>query len=56
MLIDMGQFLFQDVPGSHLLIQVAVPGLEDRSRMFPPLKGICMSNGDRAFLPTLKCL
>ena len=46
MCIDMGQYLLQDVVGSHLLVQVAIPGLEDRARCFPPLSGVGMTAGE----------
>ena len=32
MVIDMGTHVLQKAPGSHLLVQVAVPGLEERTR------------------------
>ncbi|KAK9791166.1 hypothetical protein WJX73_003369 [Symbiochloris irregularis] len=45
MLIDMGTHLLQNVPGSQLLVQAAVPGVEDRCRWLPTLCSIALSPG-----------
>ena len=36
--IDMGSHILPKVPGAQLLIQIAVPGLEERARCLPPLR------------------
>lgn len=50
----MGHFQLQHIPETHLLVQAAVPGLEERLRAFPPLRGLSTSAGaeryrERAF-------
>ena len=44
-LIDMGTHLLKNVSGSQLLVQAAVPGVEDRCRWLPGLRSISLSPG-----------
>lgn len=34
---DMGTHMLRGLPGLHLVVQVLVPGLEERARILPPL-------------------
>ena len=45
MIIDMGSHMLSGQVGSQNLLQVAVPGLEDRARCFPPLHGVLLMPG-----------
>ena len=45
MIIDMGTHMLTGQVGSQNLLQVAVPGLEDRARTFPPLLGVLLMPG-----------
>ena len=45
LLIDMGHYLLTGVAGTHLVVQIAIPGLEERVRSFPPLQGNCVTSG-----------
>ena len=42
--LDMGSHMLEGL-GSHALLQVLVPGLEDRAREFPPLPSIVFKTG-----------
>lgn len=46
MIIDMGSHMLSGQVGSQNLLQVAVPGLEDRARSFPPLHGVLLMPGE----------
>ena len=46
MIIDMGTHMLSGQVGSQNLLQVAVPGLEDRARTFPPLHGVLLMPGE----------
>ena len=43
--IDMGTHILPKIPNAQLLIQIAVPGLEERARCLPPLRCKEMSPG-----------
>ena len=43
--IDMGTHILPKIPNAQLLVQVAVPGLEERARCLPPLRSKEMSPG-----------
>ena len=43
--LDMGQHMLPKVAGSHLIIQILVPGLEERARATAPLASVAMSPG-----------
>ena len=45
MIIDMGTHMLSGHVGSQNLLQVAVPGLEDRCRTFGPLQGVLLVPG-----------
>lgn len=45
MIIDMGTHMLSGHVGSQNLLQVAVPGLEDRCRTFVPLQGVLLMPG-----------
>ena len=45
MIIDMGTHMLSGHVGSQNLLQVAVPGLEDRCRTFGPLQGVLLMPG-----------
>ena len=45
MVVDMGTHVLSQVQGAHSLIQIAVPGLEERIRFLPALRSIQMSPG-----------
>lgn len=49
MIIDMGTHMLSGQVGSQNLLQVAIPGLEDRARTFTPLQGVLLMPGT---LPT----
>ena len=38
MVIDMGTHILPKVAGAQLLVQIGVPGLEERARCSPPLR------------------
>ena len=44
-ILDMGQHMLPKVRGSHLIVQVLVPGLEERARTTAPLGSVAMSPG-----------
>lgn len=46
MIIDMGSHMLSGQVGSQNLLQVAVPGLEDRARTFAPLHGVLLMPGE----------
>lgn len=46
MIIDMGTHMLSGQVGSQNLLQVAIPGLEDRARTFPPLHGVLLMPGE----------
>ena len=50
-ILDMGQHMLPKVPGSHLIIQVLVPGLEERARATAPLASVAMSPGKACSRP-----
>ena len=45
MIIAMGTHMLSGQLGSQNLLQVAIPGLEDRARTFPPLHGVLLMPG-----------
>lgn len=45
MIIDMGSHMLSGQVGSQNVLQVAVPGLEDRTRTFSPLHGVLLMPG-----------
>ena len=45
--LDMGQHMLPKVAGAHLIVQVLVPGLEERAHAMPPLSSVAMSPGER---------
>lgn len=45
MCIDMGTHLLQHIAGAQSLMQIAVPGLEERARWYPVLRSISLSPG-----------
>ena len=47
-IIDMGSHMLTGQIGSQNLLQVAVPGLEDRARTFAPLHGVLLMPGGPA--------
>ena len=47
MIIDMGSHMLSGQVGSQNVLQVAVPGLEDRARTFAPLHGVLLMPGKR---------
>jgi len=49
-IIDMGSHMLTGQVGSQNLLQVAVPGLEDRARTFAPLHGVLLMPGRPAFV------
>lgn len=49
MVMDMGSHMLPGVNGSHLVIQVLVPGLEERAREFPALSTMILKTGVGAF-------
>lgn len=54
MVIDMGTHVLPRIQGAHLLIQIAVPGLEERARFLPALRSIPVSPGmSRGLRPSL---
>lgn len=46
MVIDMGSHMLSGQVGSQNLLQLAVPGLEDRARTFSPLHGVLLMPGE----------
>ena len=44
-ILDMGQHMLPKVRGAHLIVQVLVPGLEERAQAMPPLNSVAMSPG-----------
>ena len=54
--IDMGTHLLHNVGGAQLLVQIAIPGLEERARWYPALRSIALSPGALpATAPTHHC-
>lgn len=53
MIIDMGTHMLSGQVGSQNVLQVAVPGIEDRARTFPPLHGVLLLPGEPASLNRL---
>lgn len=51
--LDMGQHMLPKVAGAHLIVQVLVPGLEERAHAMPPLSSVAMSPGEHCALPVL---
>ena len=51
-IIDMGSHMLTGQVGSQNLLQVAVPGLEDRARTFAPLQGVLLMPGGPASNPS----
>lgn len=49
-IIDMGSHMLTGQVGSQNLLQVAVPGLEDRARTFSPLHGVLLMPGRLAYM------
>ncbi len=47
-IIDMGPHMLAGQVGSQNLLQVAIPGLEDRARTFAPLHGVLLMPGTSA--------
>ena len=45
MVMDMGSHMLPGITGSHLVIQVLVPGLEERAREFPALSTMILKTG-----------
>ena len=39
-LVDLGEHMLPNLMGSYILLQVLVPGLEDRAWVLPPLRTI----------------
>ena len=52
-ILDMGQHMLSRVPGSHLIIQILVPGLEERARATAPLASLALSPGGPRMLPDI---
>ena len=46
MIIDMGSHMLSGQVGSQNVLQVAVPGIEDRTRTFSPLHGVLLMPGE----------
>ena len=45
MVIDVGIHVLSKIPGSHLLVQVTVPTLEERARSQNPIKTLMLQPG-----------
>lgn len=53
MVIDQGQHVLPKLAGSHVLVQVGIPGLEERARSVSPSTALVLSPG--APLTSLGC-
>ena len=55
-MLDMGMHMLRLLPGLHLVMQLLVPGLEERARTFPPLTSSLSTPGGVFREPALQVL